>query len=312
MSKFCLVLAALLAVSGASMGELTVTPDQTEIARPFAVRLKVTHAPGGRVEFPGALPLPEGARLLSVREEDPAVKEDGSVTRQVVYTVESLEVGKAHIGPVEYKVTAPDGKTETRKAGPVPFEIVTVRTGEDRDTARHIDQRQDRPLKLRNYLLPALLLLAVLLAAYLAIRWYRKRKPARVTPPSPPRPAGEIALEELARLREENPYGEGRHQEHFYRLSEILRAYIERRYGLMALERTTWELRAEFDDRYESETARAQLFRLLEACDLVKFANRKPSPANAADAIGHAEDWVRKTMRQPAAQTAAGTAGTAR
>jgi hypothetical protein len=117
------------------------------------------------------------------------------------------------------------------------------------------------------------------------IRRHRQPSPLPVTPvPS----AQELALAALERLRQDNPP-----VEMFYtRLSDIVRQYIEQRFGLHAPERTTEEFLAE-------ATLPAHSMVLLEGflreADLVKFARHRPGPHDAARAFGAAEKFVRET-----------------
>lgn len=130
-------------------------------------------------------------------------------------------------------------------------------------------------------------------AAVLAVAgltwWLSRRKPA--APPPPRRvvlaPA-DVALQALARLREEQPP-----VELFYtRLADIVRHYIEGQFGLRAPERTTEEFLAE-------ATLPAPQMGLLGAflreADLVKFARVRPGDADRQRAYASAETFVRET-----------------
>src|SRR5258707_12752244 len=75
----------------------------------------------------------------------------------------------------------------------------------------------------------------------IALWMWKRRKPTAVTETVVPLSAFEIALAALQRLRQDSPTVEV-----FYtRLSDIVRQYIEDRFGLHAPERTTEEFLAE-------------------------------------------------------------------
>jgi hypothetical protein len=114
-----------------------------------------------------------------------------------------------------------------------------------------------------------------------------------------------IALEALAALRREELARAGRVKEHYIRLTDIVRPYLERRFGVPALDLTTSEILAAIagtggDTRALGEgTAKAELMRLLEEADLVKFARLEPPAPLAEGAIDRAADFVRETARVP-------------
>jgi hypothetical protein len=141
-----------------------------------------------------------------------------------------------------------------------------------------------------------------LFAAWQVRRWRERRR--RVVPP-PPVPAHVSALEALALLEREDLPGRGRYQDFYLRLTEIVRAYLEARFGLEALDRTTDELRRELlrhEDRI-SPLRSGDLVRFLQQADLVKFARRDATGDDAASGLEFVRDLVARTT--PTTQAAA-------
>lgn len=131
-------------------------------------------------------------------------------------------------------------------------------------------------------------LLGVLALAAIAFWLWKRRQPKVVTPVVAPLTPYEIAMQALQRLREENPAVEA-----FYtRLSDIVRQYIEARFGLRAPERTTEEFLAE---AALSPEYMALLGAFLSECDLVKFARYEPEAADRQRAFAAAEKFVEET-----------------
>ena len=81
-------------------------------------------------------------------------------------------------------------------------------------------------------------------------------------------------------------------EEFYTRLADIVRQFIEGRYGLRAPERTTEEFLAEAT-LPERQLALLRTF-LVEA-DLVKFARHRPGPDDRARAFAAAENFVRES-----------------
>jgi len=118
--------------------------------------------------------------------------------------------------------------------------------------------------------------------------WLKRRKPVVAIPVIPPLSPLEIALAALQKLKDANlPV------ENFYtQLSDIVRQFIEGRYGLRAPERTTEEFLAE---ARLPEQYMALLQTFLQEADLVKFARHRPSVEDMARALAAAEKFVRES-----------------
>lgn len=152
------------------------------------------------------------------------------------------------------------------------------------------------------------------LVAWLIRRARRRRAAVAVERPTPPH---DWALRELHRLEREHLPEAGRTQEYYFRLSAIVREYIERRFGLMAPERTTEEFLREMQDHPALQSAHQSLLAdFLAACDQVKFARYQPESAECRQAMKTARDFVDATTpsvspRDAAASPAATDRGVA-
>jgi len=92
------------------------------------------------------------------------------------------------------------------------------------------------------------------------------------------RPAHEIAYDELERLLAERLVENGKTKAFYGRLSDILRHYIENRFGLHAPERTTEEFLAELRSVNVLAAPHKELLKdFLGHCDMVKFAEHQPA-----------------------------------
>lgn len=148
--------------------------------------------------------------------------------------------------------------------------------------------------------------------AYVIYRILSRPKPA--LPPPPPRPPWEVALEQLEAVRRARLLEEGRHMEYFDRVNDAVRGYLGARFGFDGLESTTDEILValrkqaggvvRFDgslgEEHESRggVAFEEIRAFLDECDLVKFANLKPTPEQCTAALVTGERLVRKTSPQ--------------
>ena len=134
--------------------------------------------------------------------------------------------------------------------------------------------------------------LGVLAAAGVGVWMMLRREEA----PVPVRPAHELALEALDRLRVRGLVESGLVKQYYFELSAILRRYIEGRFGLHAPDRTTEEFLHEARGTAAMGTQDVQLLeRFLEHCDLVKFAKLPVDQRQAELSMTTVRDFVERT-----------------
>jgi Domain of unknown function (DUF4381) len=143
------------------------------------------------------------------------------------------------------------------------------------------------------WLLPAVIAGVVLLAfgALGLWRWLRRRRQPRVPLPF------EIALQRLEEMRALMQPDAAR--EFSIAVSDVVRRYIEERFGVTATHRTTEEF---LHDLLESSHAplarhRALLSEFLQACDLVKFAGMSLTLQNMESLHHSARTFVLETAK---------------
>ncbi len=142
------------------------------------------------------------------------------------------------------------------------------------------------PIPINWWWWAALLLLLAIAAA--VFWWWKRRQPEVVAPVIAPLTPYEIAMRALQQLLADNPSVEV-----FYtRLSDIVRHYIEERFGLRAPERTTEEFLAEANLPAQQMTL---LSAFLVECDLVKFARHQPDATDRQRAFAAAEKFVEES-----------------
>lgn len=118
----------------------------------------------------------------------------------------------------------------------------------------------------------------------------------------PSRPAHEIAIERLVLLRGEELWQKGKIKPYYSELTDILREFIEHRFGIPALEQTTDEIvssMARYPDFSEEE--RQAVKRLLFLADLVKFAKEKPIGQENETHLATVESFVQSFVPTPEA-----------
>ena len=85
-----------------------------------------------------------------------------------------------------------------------------------------------------------------------------------------------IALKKLELIQKEKIWAKGEIKEYHFQITDVIREYIEKRFGVFAIEMTTNEILESFDNiDLISEQDYFKLKQILELADNVKFAKYK-------------------------------------
>ena len=92
-------------------------------------------------------------------------------------------------------------------------------------------------------------------------------------------PPHEIAIKELNEIKEQKLWQQGRNKEYYTQITETLRRYIFRRFGINAMEMTSFEiLEIMQQEYYDTRSVYDTLKQILQLADFVKFAKFHPLP----------------------------------
>lgn len=131
---------------------------------------------------------------------------------------------------------------------------------------------------------------------YLIRRHGRLKGGPEGVPLKPLEPAHVLAFRELDKLKAEKIWEKGLVKLYYTRLTEVTRQYIERQYGIPAMERTTVEIMQAFRKTNRDDSLLDEMLKeLLELADLVKFAKEDPLPVENQTNLNNAYLFVQKT-----------------
>ncbi|MEN6626017.1 MAG: hypothetical protein ABFD69_07320 [Candidatus Sumerlaeia bacterium] len=123
----------------------------------------------------------------------------------------------------------------------------------------------------------AVALLVGAIAAWLGRRWWLRRgRPSG--PPEPDLPPGLWALHEIDRRSRLPVCASGPAKAIFTLVSEVVRLYLERRYGISAIDMTTIECMRALQEREPGDDVIRWVQSFLDECDVVKFTRIDPAP----------------------------------
>jgi hypothetical protein len=201
--------------------------------------------------------------------------------------------------PVEF-TQGPDGKRDEVKWQPVKLRITTDVAKLDPKELRDITPPENPPPAppswTRWLLIGAGIAAAV--AGLVAGGWGLRRRFA--TPARPPAPH-EWAARELDRIDALGLPEAGEIERYHTLTSDVVRAYLERRFSLPASQQTTTEFLETMRRSPQLTPAQQSLLRdFLERCDMAKFARAAPTPQESRAVGGMARSFVQETTPRPA------------
>ena len=236
-----------------------------------------------RVQFPAWTDtLTRNIEIIEVQRLDSVQTANGMMRYTQDIVVTSFDSGRHVLPPIRFPFVA-DGYADTIATLPLFLDVFTMPLDSTQNIA-DIKPIYKIPIGWEDiwpWLLGfgALLLVAAVIGFIIyAIIRRRNNKPI-FGPPKPVEPAHITALRELDKLRGEKLWQTNRTKDYYTRLSDIVRTYIEGRFGVAAMEMTSDEILtglrgAGFEDNNLVERMR----KLFSLADLVKFAKAEPLP----------------------------------
>jgi hypothetical protein len=316
-----LLLLALLFVAGTSPSAaqesgpvtavLRAAKSQATIGDPIQLTLVITHPAGYQAIVPqvgeawGAVPSPEVAAPTdwAVVSQAPATivdNGDGTETTTAVVDARLFSTGTVTTPPLEVAVTDGAGNLTRITFRPATVSIASVLPSGGADLRDIKPQAGLRAVPVALVVAAALLAAVVLVAAVL---WRRNRRPQPVVDTRTP---NQRAMDELAAIEAMALPAQGRYKEHYTLVSHTIRTYVEQRYGVPALERTTTEIRRDLRQTGMPPAITALLVAFLQESDLIKFSTFTPDMESAQELLEQGRAIVEATAPAPEEPAAAG------
>ena len=144
------------------------------------------------------------------------------------------------------------------------------------------------------------ILIVLLIIAGLYLRWRKRQQPAVIPEEIKPEPLPhEWAMQALDDLEARKLWQGGEIKEHYSILTAILREYLERRYGIHALEQTSDEIIGQLRAQLLSKELLEDTAELLSVSDMIKFAKANPGMDIHTTTILRVRNFVGETMFVP-------------
>lgn len=280
----------LLALPGVS---LDVEPREITVGDPVEVVLRLQPEPGTTVHWPPAEAFAPAEVLdtdtLEVKGEEQAVR----------YQISLYEPGSSEISDLPLVLASDTGLKDTIWVDPGIITVLSILAPEDSlSNIRDIKPPVTIPITWRDimpYAIGAAIALLLGIVAWYLWRRYKKSKgeiPEYVPPPPPPY---DLAMRKLEQLRVKELWQQGKTKEFYSELSEIIKHYMDGRFGFDAPEMTSMELIwarkkwARTDDEYKL------VKKIIDTADMVKFAKFRPPMEIHPECMDAGFEYLQKT-----------------
>ena len=210
------------------------------------------------------------------------------------YTITAFDSSFYSIPPMEVEVA---GELHTAKA-PVGLKVNIVpvdTTNLQQFAGPHTVIPQTFSWRNKLYLWSLVLWLVLLFIFIVAIRLTRKKPLTTkkvIIPQIPPFKEASTALHGLSTKTN----GDHESEKAFYiALTDLLRVYLQRRFGILAMEKTTSEIVDAMEGHVDDQKIKSLQF-VFETADLVKFAKVVTSDLEKSRCVTVAEDFLKETV----------------
>ncbi len=205
---------------------------------------------------------------------DPEKTKDGKAINKSEYVITTFTTGEYVIPSITINYTDPGGEKKQIQSEPLFILVKSVGATEaDKEDVRALKP----PVEIRGRYWAYLLILPLLaLLGAFGFLYYRQRTKA-IALPKIPEELRELALSELENLKGAELLERKAIKKYYTALCDIIKRYLERRYQIEALDRTTQEVKTELKRVKAGDEVTDLAYRFLGSCDLVKFAKYVPS-----------------------------------
>lgn len=267
--------------------------DQTDL------HLQVTMAPEEKATLPVfGNALQEDIEIVNRSAIDTTTLSDGRIQLQQALTITSFRDSLFAINPIPVVSGEDTFWTENMALNVVqPFEVDTTLAITD---IKDIEKAPIWWWGIIRWILLAILLIGLAVGGYYLWRWWQSRKRDEEEPINPEllRPADEVALEKLDAIKAQKIWKDGKVKEYQTDLTDVVREYIGRRFGVQSTEKTSDETLHAMKPLIDKDLF-GRLSKMLQLADLVKFAKWHTTPDENEQALTTAYDFVNETRPTP-------------
>jgi hypothetical protein len=289
MKKVIIIILSIIPLLGFSqtLEQKLIKPQKLYVGTPFHVLVDISTVQTDSI-FATPIDTLDVFILRDMKSED--MLEDDTRTTKLDLTFQPFDTGEFTFPELEFAVVS-ENDTTFLKTNEFLLIIESV-LSDSSDVVMDIADPLKVNLGFWDYFFPILAIIIIVLAIIFISKALRNRdlnieKPVYVDS----RPPYQIVLELLSKLNKENLPAKGEFLRFHFRLSYLLRLFIELHYKITAVEMTTNEIRS--DLQLEDFKEKSQIVDFLSFADKIKFAKFQPT----VDESNKAESWLQDYLK---------------
>lgn len=245
--------------------------------------------------------LTQGVEVLSVTEGDTTDIKNNRIQINKDIIITSFDSGFYYIPPIKCLLDKDTFASES-----LSLKVVPVVVDQQNLDLKEIKDVWSPRFVLLDFIpgyvwIILLVLLIICVAIYAYLKFFKKDilEKAQEIAQIPPY---EKAMEELLKLKEEKLWQSGQDKLYYTRLIDILREYLNLRFGINAMEMTSTQILASLRENKETKLVEKNMKSILAVADFVKFAKMRPLPDDNEASMRNAISFVEDTKPQPEEQ----------
>ena len=278
-----------IVVSASIDSTMLMIGDQT------AMHLQVTQEANEQVQIPVfGETLQEGIEIVDRGALDTTTLPDGRLQVQQNLMLTSFKDSLFAIQPIAFVSGEDTFWTEPMALNVIqPFEVDSSLAITD---IKDIERAPIWWWGIIRWILLGALALALAVGGWYLWKWYEKRRKPEEEEINPEllRPADEVALEKLDEIKAAKIWKDGKVKQYQTELTDVVREYIGRRFGVQSTEKTSDETLQAMKTLIDKPLYE-RLKGMLQLADLVKFAKWHTTPDENEQALTTAYEFVYET-----------------
>lgn len=272
---------------------------------PLHVELVDNEKSSGQLVIP-ADSMCEKVEILRVLNADTSLIGNGRREIRQDIILQSFDSGTYRLNPIRYISGADTVLSNRPVLKVIPAMVDSMVTIHDYADVADVDRKfvDYLPDFVVDYGLWILAIIVAGVIAYFVISRVLSKKDTEQKPKEKPVPPYEKAVMALNNLRADKLCEQGKEREFYTRLTDILRVYLQERFGINAMEMTSTQIRHSIQSNEETRLSKRNMDAVLEMADFVKFAKMRPLPDDNTRAFNSAMQFVEDTkpVVQPEAE----------
>lgn len=245
--------------------------------------------------------LVHNIEILARSQVDTMINEgDNVVDMFQSLTITSFDSGYYHIPALKFAYQPIDDTAFTEiTTMPIYLRVHTMEV----DTTKAIMAIKpplEAPITFREilpWILMGLAAIALIILIIFIVRKLKRKEPIFTIKPKPVLPPHVVAITGLEKLKQKKLWQGGKTKNYYTELTDIVRVYIEGRFGIQAVEMTSDEIIVGLKNTDTNPEIIEKLRQTLMLADMVKFAKASPLPLENDVSLNNSMDFVKETIQ---------------